>query len=78
MKDILDMYIIGSRQLINLEKRSVFFINTPEERQRKITRILGCGVGKLPSSYLGLPMGTKPPNSFWNGILDKFSKKLVG
>ena len=64
MKDILDMYIKGSKHLINLEKSSVFFINTLEVRQRKIVRILGCGVAKLPSSYLGLPMGTKPPDSF--------------
>ena len=41
-------------------------------------RILGCGVGNLPSTYLGLPLGTKPPDSFWNGIIDRFNKKSVG
>jgi len=41
-------------------------------------RILRCRVGKLPSTYLGLPLGAKPPNSFWNGIIDRFNKKLVG
>ena len=78
MKEILDLYTRGSRQLINQDKSLIFFINTPEDRHRKIARILGCGVGKLPSTYLGLPLGTKPPDSFWNGIIDRFYKNLVG
>ena len=78
MKDILDIYSRGSGQLINWDKSFIFFINTPEDRQKKISRILGCSVGKLPSTYLGLPLGTNPPDSFWNGIMDRFSKKLVG
>ena len=32
MKDILDIYSRGSGQLINWDKSSVFFINTPEDR----------------------------------------------
>lgn len=64
MKGLLDVYIRGSGQLINWAKSSIFFINTPIERQRKIVGILGCGVGKLPTRDLGLPMGTKPPDSF--------------
>ena len=64
MKEILDMYTRGSGQLINWEKSMIFFVNTPKVRQRKIARILGCGVRNLPSIYLGLPLGTKPPDSF--------------
>ena len=60
-----------------MEKSSVFFINTPLERQRKIARILGCGIGTLPANYLGLPLGIKPPNSFWNRIIDRFNRKLA-
>lgn len=77
MKQILDMYIRGSGQLINWDKSSIFFVNTPEDKQRKIARILGCGVGKLPSTYLGLSFGSTPPDSFWNGLLNRFNKKLV-
>ena len=64
MKDTLDTYSRGSGQLINWDKSYVFFINTPEDRQKKISRILGCQVGKLPSTYLGLPLGTTPSDSF--------------
>ena len=35
-------------------------------------------MGKFPSTYLGLPLGMTPLDSFWNGIMDRFSKKLVG
>lgn len=78
MKEVLDIYSRGSSQLINCDKSSLYFINTPKDRQRKIARILSCGVGKFPSTYLGLPLGPIPPNSFWNGIMDRFSKKIVG
>ena len=78
MKEILDMYTRGSGKLINWDKSSIFFVNTPDDRQRKIARILGCGVGKLPSTYLGLPLGSTPLDSFKNGIMDRFNKKLVG
>ena len=40
--------------------------------------ILGCGIGNLPSIYLGLTMGLKPPNSFWKNLIDRFNKKLAG
>ena len=39
---------------------------------------MGCEIGSLPSIYLRLPLGQKPPDSFWNGILDRFNKKLAG
>ncbi len=78
MKETLNTYSSGSRQLINWDKSSIFFINTLKERQQRISRILGCQVGKLPSTYLGLPLGLTPSDSFWNGIMDRFNKKLVG
>lgn len=64
MKEMLDLYIRGLGQLINWEQSLVYFINTSKDRKKKIVRILGCGVGKLTSTYLGLPLGTKPLDSF--------------
>ena len=39
---------------------------------------LGCKVGALPSSYLGLPLGA-PHNSVavWDGIEERFRKRLT-
>jgi len=77
MKVTLDTYSRGSGQLINWDKSSFFFINTLEDRQKKISRILGCQVGKIPSTYVGLPLGTTPSDSFWNDIMERFSKKMA-
>ena len=76
-KRILNSYTRGTGQAINLDKSSVFFLNTPLERQRKIARILGYDIGSLLTTYLGLPLGSKPPESFWNNIIDNFNKKLT-
>ena len=39
---------------------------------------LGCGVGILPSNYLGLPLGSKQKSvRVWEGIEEKFRKRLV-
>ena len=77
MKEILNLYTRGSGQFINWEKSVIFFINTLEDQKKKIARILGCELGVLPSSYLSLPLGSKLPDSFWIGLIDKFSKKLA-
>lgn len=77
-KGLLNTYTMGFSQAINQEKSSVYFINTPMERQRKISCILGSNIGSLLANYLGFPLGTKPSNAFWNNIIDRFNKKLAG
>ena len=44
-----------------------------------LAEILGCRVGALPMTYLGMPLGAphKSP-SIWNPILEKFERKLAG
>ena len=41
--------------------------------------ILGCRIGSLPMTYLGLPLGAshKSP-TIWNPILEKIERKLAG
>ena len=41
--------------------------------------ILGCRVGSLPMSYLGMPLGASHNSlSIWNPILEKIERKLAG
>ena len=44
-----------------------------------LAKILGCRIGTLPMSYLGMPLGAshKSP-SIWNPILEKIERKLTG
>ena len=43
-----------------------------------LAKILGCRVGTLPMTYLGMPLGAshKAP-SIWNPILEKIERKLA-
>ena len=45
----------------------------------RLVEILGCRVGALPMTYLGMPLGAsyKSP-SIWNPILEKIQRKLAG
>lgn len=76
-KNALNICIQASGQLINWEKSFLFFVNTPLERQNKMSRILGCGIAALPRLNLGLPLWSKLPDSFWEILIDKHNKKLV-
>lgn len=78
MKKYLNLYSSASGQLINWNKSSLFFMNTPVSQQNKISRILGCSIGSFPCSYLGLPLGLNALDSFWEDIIIFFSKKLAG
>ena len=43
-----------------------------------LAEILGCKVGTLPMSYLGMPLGASNNSpSIWNPILEKFERKLA-
>ena len=66
------------RHIINWNKISIFSINVNVKRQAKIQRIMGCEVGILLESYLGLPLYLDPPKSFWSSLIDKIHTKLAG
>lgn len=78
LKKILNLYESASGQVVNRAKSSIFFLNTPEHRQFKLAQILGCQIEPLPSTYLGLPLCSKPLESFWISLVEKFNKKLSG
>ena len=43
-----------------------------------LAEILGCRVGTLPMSYLGMPLGASHNSpSIWNPILEKIEWKLA-
>ncbi|XP_057860364.1 uncharacterized protein LOC131069069 [Cryptomeria japonica] len=78
LKSALNLYERASGQMVNRAKSSIFFFNTPEVRRKKIANILGCSDGVLPSTYLGLPLGSKPSDYFWLSLIDHFNRKLAG
>lgn len=64
MKKALMTYNNATGQLIKWEKISVYFSNTLEVRQRKISPIIGYKIGTFPTSYIGIPLCLKLDDSF--------------
>ena len=78
-KYVLEVYAVNARQQINLDKSKVFFFNIPPDIQQRIVNVLGCNTIVLPDTYLGLPLTVKDvSNNFWNTILEKMEKNLIG
>ncbi|KAL8501989.1 hypothetical protein ACS0TY_021211 [Phlomoides rotata] len=62
---------------INLDKCSVMGINIDEGRIQAIAEILGCRVGSLPFSYLGIRVSSNHRRlSEWSFIIQKVKNRL--
>ena len=66
-----------SRLRINLNKNEIIPIGIIVDMEA-LTLELGCKVGSLPSSYLGLPLGA-PYNcvNVWDSIEERFKRRLA-
>ena len=74
---LLMWFEIISGLRINLNKSEIISVGCSAEVD-SLALELGCKVGALPSSYLGLPLGA-PHNSVavWDGIEERFRKRLA-
>ena len=62
---------------INLNKSEIIPVGSVENVQ-DLAFELGCGIGSLPSSYLGLPLGANHKLlGVWNTVEDRFGKRLA-
>ena len=62
---------------INLTKSELIPVGRAENLD-ELALVLGCKVGVLPTTYLGLPLGA-PYNSLvaWDGVEERFRKRLA-
>ena len=59
---------------INLVKSEIGPVTNAEE----LASELGCKIGSLPTSYLGLPRGAKHKAlGVWNSVEERFRKRLA-
>lgn len=58
---LLDSYAQATSLKINFHKSQLIPINMADERTQELAGVLGCQVGTMPFTYLGLPMGTTRP-----------------
>ena len=61
---------------INLNKSEI--LRTGSVDNEELAAELGCGIGSLPTSYLGLPLGAKHKAlGVWNTVEDRFRNRLA-
>ncbi|RVW92613.1 hypothetical protein CK203_039393 [Vitis vinifera] len=62
---------------INLDKSEIFPVGRVENLEN-LALEAGCKVGKLPSSYLGIPLGANHKSvAVWDGVEERFRKRLA-
>ncbi|KAL8529991.1 hypothetical protein ACS0TY_007170 [Phlomoides rotata] len=60
---------------VNFEKCCLYGVNIGDSRLREMTEILGCRVGTLPFSYLGIKVGMDRRNTAeWSSVIQKNQK----
>lgn len=76
-KFLLKWYELISGLSINFKKSKLFHVNCTTSWISSAASHLNCKVDKLPTSYLGLPVGASPRNySFWKPVILRVEKKL--
>lgn len=64
---------------INLGKSTLIGVGSDCLEVKEGANEVGCGVGKLPFTYLGLPVGGNPRlEKFWSPVIKKIERRLVG
>jgi hypothetical protein len=77
MKLILSTFEQLSRLKINFYKSEIFCFGKVKDHEVFYSQMFGCGVGKFPFRYLGLPMHTrKLSTKDWQAIKNRIEKKL--
>lgn len=78
LKAILNTFAASTGLCVNFHKSQILPINVSAEKMRILANTLGCRVGSLPFTYLGLPLGTtKPRMEDFAPLLDKVERKLA-
>ena len=73
---VLMWFEVLSGLRINLKKSEIIPIG-PVDNVQELADEIGCGIGSLPSYYLGLPLGAKHKAlGVWDTVEDKFRKRL--
>ena len=64
LKDMLQKFAESTGLHVNFSKSSLIPMNLSEEEGARIAALLGCLIGSMPFTYLGLPMGTSRPTIY--------------
>lgn len=78
LKELLNKFADSTGLKVNFSKSSIISINVSDTKMATLAAVLGCQVGSLPFTYLGLPMGTtKPRFQDLTPIMDRIERRLT-
>lgn len=61
LKSLLHSFSKSTGLKVNYHKSHMYPINVTNEKMIHLAHTLGCDIGTMPFTYLGLPMGTTKP-----------------
>ncbi len=77
-KALLNMFAQSTGRKVNYAKSSLYPLNLSEEKAYLIAGLLGSSIGKLPFTYLGLPLGTARPKVInFAPLVDRVERRLT-
>jgi hypothetical protein len=78
IKDTLRKFSLSTGLKINFDKSQMLPINVPEDLFQELVDVFQCQVGKMPFTYLGLPVGTtKPTITELSPLVCRLERKLT-
>jgi hypothetical protein len=78
IKDTLRKFSLSTGLKINFDKSQMLPINVPEDLLQELVDVFQCQVGKMPFTYLGLPVGTtKPTITELSPLVCRLERKLT-
>lgn len=78
MKGILHDFAASTGLKVNFHKSFLVPINVDEAKWNDLANSLGCQLGTMPFTYLGLPLGTTEPTvQEFMPILTRMEKRLM-
>jgi len=76
--NLLQQFSSSTGLKVNFSKSMLVPINLSEERANLLAQNVGCVLGKLPFTYLGLPLGiTKPKVAEFLPLVSRCEKRLT-
>lgn len=77
-KALLNMFAQSTDLKVNFAKSSLYPLNLIEDKATLLAGLLGCSIGTLPFTYLGLPMGTTRPRVVvFAPLVDRVERRLT-
>jgi hypothetical protein len=61
IKEVLRKFSMSTGLKINFDKSQMLPINVPDDLLQELAVVFNCQIGKMPFTYLGLPVGTTKP-----------------